>query len=183
MIFGKRVRLRAPERNDLQQFVDWLNDPEVRDGLLLHLPMSLAQEENWFENLVKRPPVEHPMVIEVKDSDAWRMIGNCGVHEIDWRCRSAMVGIFIGEKSLWNRGYGTEVMELLLQHAFETLNLNRIWLDVYDDNPRAIRAYEKAGFVLEGRKRQAMYKNGQYLDIHLMSVLRNEWQARHREDG
>jgi RimJ/RimL family protein N-acetyltransferase len=178
MIYGERVRLRAPERGDLQQFVDWLNDPEVRDGLLLHLPMSLAEEEQWFEGMIKRPAAEHPMVIEIQQDEEWRMIGNCGVHEIDWRCRSGMVGIFIGEKHLWNQGYGTEVMTLLLKHGFETLNLNRIWLDVYADNPRAIRSYEKVGFVLEGKKRQAMYKQGQYVDLHLMSVLREEWIAR-----
>jgi RimJ/RimL family protein N-acetyltransferase len=83
----------------------------------------------------------------------------------------------IGEKSLWNMGYGTEVMRLMLKHGFNTLNLNRIALEVYENNPRAIRSYEKAGFFLEGRKRQGMYKNGRYIDIFLMSVLRSEWQG------
>jgi RimJ/RimL family protein N-acetyltransferase len=87
------------------------------------------------------------------------------------------VGIFIGEKSLWNQGYGTEVMKLLLKHGFHTLNLNRIALEVYENNPRAVRSYEKAGFVHEGCKRQGMYKDGHYIDILLMSVLRSEWQG------
>lgn len=175
MIYGERIRLRAIERQDLPRFVEWLNDPEVRQGLLLHLPMSQAQEENWFEDMLKRPPAEHPMVIEVNEENEWMMIGNCGLHNIDWRCRSAEVGIFIGEKRLWNKGYGTEAMSLLLKHGFETLNLNRIALDVYENNPRAVRAYEKAGFVHEGRKRKAMFKEGKYLDILVMSVLREDW--------
>jgi RimJ/RimL family protein N-acetyltransferase len=78
---------------------------------------------------------------------------------------------------LWNQGYGTDAMRLLLRHGFETLNLNRIMLDVYDTNPRAVRSYEKAGFIHEGRKRQGMYKNGRYIDILQMSVLREEWQG------
>jgi RimJ/RimL family protein N-acetyltransferase len=67
-------------------------------------------------------------------------------------------------------------MRLLLRIGFEKLNLNRVALEVFENNPRAIRAYEKAGFVHEGRRRQGIYKNGQYLDILLMSVIRSEWQ-------
>ena len=69
-------------------------------------------------------------------------------------------------------------MRLLLQHGFHTLNLNRIALDVYDTNLRAVRSYEKAGFVQEGRKRQAIFKDGKYIDILQMSVLREEWEGR-----
>jgi RimJ/RimL family protein N-acetyltransferase len=176
VIYGEHVRLRAPERSDLQNFVSWLNDPEVRAGLSLNLPFSLVEEENWFENMLKRPPAEHPMVIEVHSDERWVMVGNVGLFDIDWRCRSGEVGIFIGDKSFWNRGIGSEVMRLILRHGFNTLNLNRIMLQVYETNPRAIRTYEKAGFVIEGRKRQAMYKEGKYMDILMMSVLRSEWQ-------
>ena len=175
MIYGDRLRLRAVERSDLERFVEWLNDPEVREGLLLHLPMSVAEEEKWFEDMIKRPDEEHPMVIEIRQDESWAMIGNCGIHNIDWRLRSAEVGIFIGEKGFWDQGYGTEAMKLLLDHSFNTLNLNRIALQVYEDNPRAVRAYEKVGFVHEGRARQGMYKNGRYVDIIWMSVLRSEW--------
>jgi diamine N-acetyltransferase len=175
MIYGDNIRLRAIERQDLPRFVEWLNDPEIIQGLLFYLPMSLAEEEGWFENVLKRPPAERPLVIEIHEGNEWVMIGNCGVHNIDWRCRSSEVGIFIGEKRLWSHGYGTQAMQLLLKHCFETLNLNRVALDVYENNPRAIRSYEKAGFTHEGRKRQAMYKDGRYLDILIMSILRQEW--------
>jgi RimJ/RimL family protein N-acetyltransferase len=141
----------------------------------LHLPFSIAEEEEWFENMLKRPAHEHPLVIEIRQQDTWRPIGNCGYHQIDWRCRAAEVGIVIGEKRLWNQGFGTEAMSLLVCHGFETLNLNRVQLHVYENNPSAIRSYEKAGFVLEGRQRQAMYKNGKYFDILLMGILREDW--------
>ncbi|HSQ26755.1 MAG TPA: GNAT family protein [Anaerolineales bacterium] len=178
MITGDRVRFRAVERSDTPLFVEWLNDPEVTQGLNIYLPLSTAYEEKWFENMLNRPIDEHPMLIEVQQGDVWRPIGNCGFHNLDWRCRSGEVGIFIGEKSLWNQGFGSEAMRLLLQHGFDTLNLNRIGLYVYSTNPRAIRSYEKVGFVLEGRKRQAMYLNGKFVDILLMSVLRSEWLDR-----
>jgi diamine N-acetyltransferase len=175
MIYDENLRLRAPTRSDLPQFVAWLNDPEVRKGLLRNMPLSLEEEEIWFENLLKQPAEGRPMVIEVRQGENWIAIGNCGIHNIDWRVHSGEAGIFIGDKSRWNQGYGTQVMRLLLQHGFNTLNLNRIMLEVYENNPRAIRAYEKAGFVHEGRKRQGMYKDGKYFDVLLMSVLRAEW--------
>ncbi|MCJ7435442.1 MAG: GNAT family N-acetyltransferase, partial [Anaerolineales bacterium] len=78
----------------------------------------------------------------------------------------------------WNQGLGTEAMTLLLRIGFETLNLNRIFLRVYADNSRAVRSYEKAGFILEGTLRQAVYKKGRYEDLHIMSVLRSEWDKR-----
>jgi diamine N-acetyltransferase len=174
-IYGQRMRMRAPERKDIPNFVSWLNDPEVTSGLTLYLPMSLVEEEGWFESMLSRPAAEHPMVIEVQSESDWIPIGNCGFNEIDWRVRAAEVGIFIGEKQYWNQGYGTTAMRLLLQHGFNTLNLNRIWLQVYQTNPRAIRSYEKAGFIREGSKRQGMFKDGKYIDILLMSVLRSEW--------
>lgn len=175
MIYGERVRLRHAEKEDLPHFVKWLNDPEVIQGLLLHTPLSMAEEEDWFENMLKNPIDERPLVIEVKEDDEWRMVGNSGFHNLEWRNRNAELGIFIGDKTCWNQGYGTEVVKLLLRHGFATLNLHRIYLQVFEDNLRAIRSYEKAGFVHEGRMRQAEYHGGQFHDVLFMSVLRPEW--------
>ena len=176
MIYGERIRLRAPEREDLPRFVAWLNDPEVRENLQLFLPLSSMEEERWFENMLQQPPTEHTLVIEIREEDGWRPVGNCGFNYTDWRCRHSELGIFIGEKPLWGRGYGTEAMRLLVHHGFKTLNLNRIYLRVFETNPRAIRVYEKVGFVHEGRFRQAEYRDGRYIDVLFMSVLRSEWE-------
>lgn len=175
MIYGDRVRLRHVEREDLPVFVEWLNDPEVRHGLAMHTPLSLVEEEGWLEKVLQNPIDERPLVIEVQEGKKWRMIGNSGFHNLDWRNRSAELGIVIGDKSFWDQGYGTKVMRLLLRYGFATLNLHRICLRVFEDNPRAIRAYEKAGFVNEGRQRQAEFHDGQFFDVLWMSVLRPEW--------
>jgi RimJ/RimL family protein N-acetyltransferase len=180
MIYGERIRLVAIEREDLPLFVKWLNDPEVRRGLELYLPISMAQEEKWFEKMLDRPQDTQPLNIEARDKDEWIKIGNMGLFQIDQRARSAEVGIMIGHKAFWNKGYGTEAITLLLKHGFETLNLNRIMLRVYADNPRAIRCYEKAGFIVEGRLRDARYFDGAYWDILLMSVIKSEWDDRSR---
>ena len=176
MIEGDRIRLRADERADLPLFVAWLNDPEVREGISLYLPQSQVTEEQWFENMLRTPRDEHPFAIEVRnEAGDWQLIGNCGLFDFNWRCRSAEIGILIGDKSCWNQGYGTETMRLMLKHGFETLNLHRIFLQVFATNPGAIRCYEKAGFIHEGRQRQAQYLHGQYVDMLMMSVLRPEY--------
>ncbi|HUH98604.1 MAG TPA: GNAT family protein [Anaerolineales bacterium] len=177
MIYGKRIRLRGVEKIDIPRSFEWINDPEVNDGLAIYLPMSLQDEEQWFERISQRDQAEKPMAIELREGEGWRLIGNCGVFNIEWMHRAAELGIMIGDKTVWNKGYGTEIMQLLLQHGFETLNLNRIYLRVYSTNPRAIRAYQKAGFVLEGTLRQAAYRHGKYADVHVMSVLRSEWNS------
>jgi diamine N-acetyltransferase len=177
MIYGERIRLRAPDRGDLPHFVEWLNDPEVRASLSIYLPLSHEDEEGWFNEMISRPAEQHPLVIDVHSQENWLPIGNCGFNAIDQLNRSGEIGIFIGRKDLWDQGYGTEAVMLLLKHGFNTLNLHRIFLRVFETNKRAIRSYEKAGFVHEGRMRQAQYRNGKYEDVLLMSVLRPEWQA------
>ncbi len=175
MITGKRLRLRALEASDLPYFIRWLNDPEVIAGLTIDWPLSSWQEEDWFKKLAQRSPHERPLVIEVPHDDGWRPIGNLGLLHIDWKTRQAEAGIMIGDKNYWNRGYGSEALQLLITHVFRTLNLNRIYLHVYSNNPRAIRAYEKIGFVHEGTLRQAHYAQGRYHNVFVMSVLRSEW--------
>lgn len=176
MIYGERVRLRHVERDDLPKFVEWLNDPEVIRGLCMYLPLSKDEEESWYEQALKRPAEERPLCIEARQEEGWELKGNSDFFNIDWRSRNAEIGIFIGDKTIWDQGYGTEVVKLLLRHGFATLNLHRIYLRVYSDNPRAIRVYEKVGFVHEGRMREAEYHENRYHDVLFMSMLRQEWE-------
>jgi RimJ/RimL family protein N-acetyltransferase len=179
-LLGERIRLRAAEREDIPIFLRWVNDSEVTENLLLVEPMSRLEEEQWYEAMMKNHSSEHVLVIEIRDqntAEKYRPIGTCQFHNIDWRNRFAEVGIMIGEKAFWDQGFGSETMRLLLKHGFQTLNLHRIWLQVYAKNKRGIRAYEKAGFKYEGKYRQAHYQHGQYYDVHLMSVLKQEWQS------
>jgi RimJ/RimL family protein N-acetyltransferase len=178
MITSERIRLRAVEREDIPRFVEWLNDPEVIAGLLVNLPMSTWDETRWFENLANRPAEDRPLAVDARlPEGGWKHIGNVGLHQIEWMNRAAEFGIFIGDKTFWNQGYGSEATRLTLKHGFETLNMNRIYLYVFETNPRAIRAYEKCGFAREGKLRQSIYQNGNYIDTLLMSMLRSEWDA------
>ena len=174
MIYGERIRLRAAERNDVKTFYNWVNDPEVTRYLSMYLPLSIVDEENWFNSMSQRPQSEKTLSIEIRNESGWKLIGNCGVFDIDTVTRSGELGIMLGEKDEWNKGYGTEAMMLLVKHCFNTLNFNRVHLRVYAENLRAKRSYEKAGFVEQGRLREAVYKHGKYDDVIVMSVLRSD---------
>ena len=180
MIFGERIRLRAIEREDLPLFVRWLNDPEIRQYLDLYIPLSHPHEEKWYENILKQPLEEQPLVIDVHTENNWKPVGNTSFMNVSSRDRCAEIGIFIGDKQYQNQGYGTEAMKLMVGHGFRNLNLHRIFLRVYATNPRAIRSYEKAGFVHEGIMRQARYLDGQYIDVLIMGILKSEWKEKQR---
>jgi RimJ/RimL family protein N-acetyltransferase len=171
MLLGKMVRLRAIERSDLARCVRWLNDPDVVRYLAAYFPLSMAQEERWFERLVSD---ENRQVYAI-EAEEGAHIGNIGLESLNWKDRSAALGIFIGEREYWARGYGTDAVQTLLRFAFEELNLHRVWLTVHDDNPRAIRCYEKCGFRHEGRDREAWFGNGEYHDELRMGILQFEF--------
>ncbi len=189
MISSPTVRLRAMERADLPSFVSWLNDPEVILNLELFMPMSSLDEDAWFDEQMKIEKEQRPLAVdalvapetpaapEAQAEKSWTLIGNGGLFDIRWRARSAELGIAIGDKRYWNQGFGTQTMRLLVDHGFGMLNLNRIYLRVVSTNARAIRVYEKVGFVHEGCQRQADFKNGHYVDVLMMSILRSEWES------
>ncbi|MEA1978230.1 MAG: GNAT family N-acetyltransferase, partial [Chloroflexota bacterium] len=110
MIFGERIRLRAVEREDLPRFVEWFHDPEVRAGLSLFMPFSLAEEEQWYEAMLKRDPIEHTLSIDVHQGDEWTHVGGCGLFDFEPQARRMELGITIGDKSAWDQGFGTDAV-------------------------------------------------------------------------
>ena len=177
-IYGNNLRLRSAERADIPQFLRWINDPLVVENLETYAPMGTVEEEAWFDAMKACPIDEHCLVIEVRPegaADKWVVIGNTSFFPINQKARSVEIGIMIGEKEYWNKGHGTETMRTMCRYGFEELNLNRVWLRVYSSNPRARKAYEKAGFVYEGTLREAEYKHGRYIDVHVMSILKSDW--------
>lgn len=176
MIYGERVRLRAIEREDIPRFLRWFNDPEVRRYLAMYRPLSRAEEERWVDSLLTRRE-DIVFAIEVKEGEGWVHIGNVGLHRIDWKNRVATLGIVIGERGYWGKGYGTEAVKTMLRYAFGELGLNRVELETYSFNPRAQRCYKRAGFRREGVRRQALYREGEFHDVITMGILRSEFEG------
>lgn len=175
MLQGRLVRLRAPERGDLPTFVRWFNDPEATQFLLRGPPMCLEEEERWYADLIKRE--DKVFCIETVEG---KLIGNICIIHIDWTNRKAEIGVMIGEKDHWDRGFGTEAISLLLEYAFEELNLERISLYCDETNLRAQRCYQKCGFQVEGKHRHHRLRNGVFIDDVVMSIMKGDWELRSR---
>jgi RimJ/RimL family protein N-acetyltransferase len=145
----------------------------VRRFLAMRYPLSMTEEEGWWQRRLERKS-DRVFAIETQDETH---IGNLGLHDIDSENRRAMLGIVIGRKDYWGRGYGTDAIRTALGWAFGYLNLHRVYLTVYAYNARAIRCYEKCGFQHEGSMRQARYTHGRYYDELMMGILRDEFVA------
>jgi RimJ/RimL family protein N-acetyltransferase len=172
MIVGEKVRLRALQEEDAEDCWRWINDWDVVRHLQIRYPLSRLAERDFVERNMKPQPNDKVFGIETLDG---LYIGNVGLHRISWEDRHATFGIFIGEKKYWGKGYGTDATRAIVRFAFDQMNLNRVELQVLNDNERGIRCYEKIGFVREGVQRQYRYREGRYVDAIIMSILRDEF--------
>ncbi len=177
---GRLVRLRARELDDVPRFHRWLNDPEMTQYIEIRYPQSLAGERRYIESLPDPGFEAARFAIETL---AGHHIGSCVLRGATPENRCAELGISIGEREYWSNGYGTDAMEVVCRFGFDFMNLHRIELTVFEDNPRAIRCYEKLGFEHEGRLRQADYRFGRYRDKLLMGLLASEWNTRNSSPG
>ncbi|MFX1503194.1 MAG: GNAT family N-acetyltransferase [Promethearchaeota archaeon] len=181
MLRGERVTLGPIKREYIESFLKWFNDPEITQYLVIYRPMTRMAEEEWMDNLKTREnDILFSIVIPNEDGTE-KLIGNCGIHRIDWKNRVGEIGIAIGEKEYQNKGYGTEALELLLDYGFKTVNLNRLELYTYDFNIGGLKSYKKVGFVEEGRRRQFVWINGSYHDAILMGILAEEWREKNKK--
>jgi RimJ/RimL family protein N-acetyltransferase len=171
---GRQVYVRGLEQADLPTMVRWINDSEVNRLLFMgDRPATVERlTEQWEQELRSSRDIAFAVCTSEDDT----FIGTAGLYTINWIMHTAEFRIFLGEKSFWNRGIGTEVTKLMVVYGFEKLNLNRIWLGVNAENKSGVRAYEKAGFVREGVLRQEQYRNFRYYDVIRMGLLRSEYE-------
>lgn len=165
------VNLRLLEPKDLDALYQQKNDPEVCEMLG---GFSFGYTHRGLEEWLKSHSGRTDEVIwAIADAKNDTCLGHVGLYHIDTRIRSAEFAIMIGAKTVWGRGLGQEITRYVLDYGFRWLNLRRIELSLLANNSRALALYEKLGFQHEGRKRGAQYKNGQYLDVILMALLRD----------
>ncbi len=172
---GSKVRLRPLIIPDAPRLVALLADPEVSRNLRLRTPVTLAAEREFIASLAH---ATDQLVLGITALDDGRLMGVCGLHQLGDPARQAELGLFLGGPEEWGKGFGTEATWLICRHGFEALGLNRIWLHVYVDNERGLRAYERVGFRREGLLRQAAVRDGEHVDVVTMAILRSEWGGR-----
>ena len=180
MLEGSRVALRRHVPENLAAFRRWYSDPEIaRLARYQEAPMRPDEIERFF---AARVVGDDALAMAIHELATDRLVGTCAFSQLDGDNGSALYHITIGEKDAWGRGYGTEATRLMLDHAFGTLGLHRIALFVFEFNERAIRAYRRCGFVIEGRARESIYRDGRWWDELAMSVLERDWRQQ-REDA
>ncbi|GAA0116094.1 GNAT family N-acetyltransferase [Clostridium senegalense] len=174
MYSGEKVKLREYKKEDIRKAQKYMNDPEIKKLLNSNIPypITFEDEERWYESLGATKDTYNFAIETLEDN---QYIGGCGINKIDWKNSVVIIGIFIGDKEYWNKGYGTDAINILIRFIFEQMNIRKIKLQVFSFNERAIRAYEKCGFKREGVLRQEIFRDGRYHDEIIMGLLRQEY--------
>jgi RimJ/RimL family protein N-acetyltransferase len=177
VLTGKFVRLSAFDPEEMSKaWTSWVRNSEYLRLLNSSArPMQSAKAASkWMEKEVgEMSPASYFFSIRTLAED--KLIGELGLDVVNWTGRDAFVGLGIGETEQWSKGYGTDIMNVLLRFAFTEVNLRRVTLTVFEYNPRAIRSYEKAGFRHEGRMRGLLHREGHRWDELFMGITSEEW--------
>ena len=176
LLTGERVRLRGTRDDDLHLLSNWLMDPAIKaTQSTFVLPPSEATARAEVAEWCANKGTDAGFSIETLD-DQPRLIGSIGLFGAGVKDRCGTIGILLARQFV-GRGYGTDAVRVIVSYGFRELDLHRIQLNVYSFNDRAIAAYRKAGFVEEGRRREAIRHDGAWYDVVLMSILNHEWLA------
>jgi RimJ/RimL family protein N-acetyltransferase len=178
---GKLVRLvPADLETDCKLLAEWEQDSEYQrlfnsEQAARHSP---KQVQAFFEKEIGS--MHFFMIQRLEDNHKMGMINLSG---FNWLVGNAWVGIGIGERDLWGKGYGTDAMRIILRYAFTELNLNRVTLDLFEINQRGLASYKKAGFSEEGRSPKVLTIAGDHYDLIFMGILRSEWESLNLHNG
>ncbi len=184
MLKGKKVTLRPLEMGDIDEIMKHINDVDVNYFISREVPITRMEEEQWVKEMCSGG--KHPKNIvfmicilnDKKGNIGPKIIGTCGLRNIDWFSRRGILGISIFNKNFWRKGYGTESLNLFLEYVFTVLGLHRIKSCVYAYNEGSLALHKKCGFVQEGVERSATYKRGEYHDVVLFGLLKDEYKSK-----
>jgi len=171
VIQGKLVLLRPPRVDDAALMITWFDDMEATRFLLLRHPPSLEFEKEWIDRVARDPDG----VQWVVEHDG-RVVGTTGIVGIDWKNAFGTTGTFIGDRSVWGKGLGRELMQLRTHYAFTQLPLRKLKSGYLDGNEASARAQAAAGYREVGRWHKDRWVDGGWRDHVLTEVLREDWE-------
>jgi len=173
-INGERLHLRPVEPKDAATVAACNNHPEIRHTFFTHTPISEELQAEQIKTYYSKGSDYLPLMICLNENQ--KPIGVTAFHRIDLISGAAVFSICISDHTEWGKGYGKEATKMMLEYAFNILNLHRIQLHVWTENKAAVKTYKACGFKLEGTLREAMKHNNEYCDFHVMGILEHEWR-------
>ena len=172
MLQAKDIYLRLLEKEDLPLRVKWVNNEEIRENLMFEWPLSLAKTERWFQNQVFDNTKRNFSILEKKTNN---VIGMTGLLDISLEHKKAQFYMTIGNKDYWGKRLPDQNIPMVLEYAFEELGLNKVYLYTINTNDRARHVYLRNNFKPEGVLKEHYFCVGKLQDLHVFSILRNEW--------
>ena len=177
MIKGKLVGLRALEKDDLKVLRDWRNIPSFRRNFREYRELNLDNQLRWFDSLLSSTQNNFMFVIErLSDKE---LLGAAGLLYTNWIIRAADYSFYIGYKEAYidDEGYAKEATQLLIDYGFNVLNLNKIWMELYEFDEKKLDFFiNQFGFQKDGKLRQNCFEDGRYWDSFIISLLRKDFQ-------
>lgn len=172
-LVGEKCFLSPISLEDVERYTEWVNDLEIGQFVLFSAEvLDISKERAALQDLMT-----NSVSFAIIEKDTNKVIGNCSLHNINEVHRHAQFGIFIGEKTFWNQGIGTEATTLILDFGFNILNLNNINLEVADYNKRAAASYVKTGFQYVGKRSKYAFMAGQYHDVLIYEILAENFES------
>jgi hypothetical protein len=176
MLKGQKCYLTSVEESSIETLRNWRNNPELRKYFREYREINKSMQKQWYENRVLNN--QNQVDFEIHDVKTEKLIGHCGLYYINWVSRSAEFTVYIGDFDYRGKGIGKDALITLFDYGFKTLNLHRIWCEVYSNN-KALGVYEHIGFKKEGVMRETYYNAGQYWDSTILSMLSREWTEKY----
>jgi RimJ/RimL family protein N-acetyltransferase len=177
MIKGDKIYLTELDRTNAETVRGWLNDPEVHRYLLVgHVPITKEAEQSFYDTQAATPDA-HDFEIHVAADG--RYIGNIGLRDVDLVHRHGEIGLVVGSKQDWGKGYGADAIVTCLRFAFFTLGLHSVRIVTEAGHERALELYRRIGFVETGREREHVYREGRFVDELVFDMLDTEYRALH----
>jgi RimJ/RimL family protein N-acetyltransferase len=180
-IKGERIDLAPIRIENVILYAKWINNPAVRRYSRNPLPRSIDEMKKWLEP--KKEEVFSEVFFEINHKEDQKPIGMAGLTKINWLYRNANLFIEIGEIEYWGKGLADEIAKMVLDYAFEELNLHKIYTSVFSPNERSMKATRKVGFIHEGILREEIYVDGIYVDEHKFGILKRDWMDKKFEKG
>ncbi len=174
MVTLENIGIRAIEIEDLSLIQEWRNNQSLRRYFREYRDFSLTQKKLWYDSMMKSPNFEMFLIIDLINNEP---VGVTGLTYIDWVNRHADVHFYIGKGGEWiDEKYAPVAIKIILDYGFNTLNLNKLWAEIYEIDNKKLKFFSELGFVIDASLREHYYYQGKYYTSHILSLLKKDYQ-------